>query len=88
MPRFKVINLMVPEKKIFKGFLTYMGMATILVMCDLKHMSIISFLPPIKVPYQNFTSIGPVVSEKKMFGIWNLSDLSQRSLNGPDLCYP
>ena len=28
----KAIDLLVPEKKIFKGFLSYMGMAEILVM--------------------------------------------------------
>ena len=32
MPSFVEISLPVPEKKIFKGFLSYMGMAAILVM--------------------------------------------------------
>ena len=31
-PSFVEIGLPVPEKKIFKGFLPYMGMAAILVM--------------------------------------------------------
>ena len=32
MPSFIEVNLSVPEKKIFEGFLPYMGMAAILVM--------------------------------------------------------
>ena len=32
MPSFIEINILVLEKKIFKGFLPYMGMAAILVM--------------------------------------------------------
>ena len=32
IPSFKVIGLLVLEKKIFEGFLPYMGMAAILVM--------------------------------------------------------
>ena len=51
MPRFKVINLRVLEKKIFEGFLPYMGMAAIFVMCDHNHMNKISFILPRKVPY-------------------------------------
>ena len=40
------------EKNIFEGFLPYMGMSAILVMCDCNHMNKITFIPPIKVPYQ------------------------------------
>ena len=32
MPSFIEVNLLVSEKKIFEGFLSYMGMAAILVM--------------------------------------------------------
>ena len=41
----------------------------------------ISFIHHLKGCISSFTSIGSVVSEKKMFGIWNLSDLCPRSLN-------
>ena len=50
--RIKFIDLRVLDKKVFEWFLPYIGMAAVLVMCDLNHMSKISFISQIKVPYQ------------------------------------
>ena len=54
------------EKKIFLGFLPYMGMAAILVMWPKPFEQ--TFVPPSEgVSIWNMSSIGPVVSEEKMF---------------------
>ena len=56
----------VPLKKIFEGFLPYMGMTAILVMWPGPHMQ--TFVPPSHGGSTwNLTSIGPVVPEKKTF---------------------
>ena len=73
-------------------FLPYMSMVAILVLqdeCVFPRLYEQNFIySSNKGSISNFTSIRPAVSEKKMFEIWNLSDLGPRSLNGPDLCYP
>ena len=55
------ISLLVSEKKIFKGFLPYMGMAAILVMS-----SDFYFLVPESF-HKKMVQIGKVVSEKIRF---------------------
>ena len=53
----------VPEKKIFEGFLQYMGVAAILVMGPAScHQIFISLY--LKAFIKNFVQIGTVVSEK------------------------
>ena len=42
---FRKIGRMVPEQKSFEGFLTYMGMATILVMSSIMSLNF-NFLEP------------------------------------------
>ena len=60
------ISLLVPEKKIFKGFLPYMRMAAILVMCSAScHQIFISLY--LKAFIKNLVQIGKVVSEKIWF---------------------
>ena len=55
IPSFMEIGPPVPEKKIFEGFLPYMGVAAILV-------------PPTQGgSTYNLALTGPAVSEKKMF---------------------
>ena len=64
--RPKVIGPLVPEKKIFEGFLPYMGVAAILVMwprCPEQ-----TFVPPTHGGSTwNLASIGSAVLEKKSF---------------------
>ena len=70
-PRCYILSFMqigpaVPEKKIFEGFLPYMGMVAILVMWPGSHMQ--TFVPPSHGGATwNLTSIGPVVQEEKVF---------------------
>ena len=63
---FMDIGPVVPEKKIFEGFLPYMVMAAILVKWLRPFEQ--TFVSPVhRGSTWNLTSIGPVVSEKKMF---------------------
>ena len=60
------IGLPVPEKKIFKGFLPYMGMAAILIIRPAScHQSFISLY--LKAFIKNLAQISRVVSEKILF---------------------
>ena len=60
------IGLPVPEKKIFEGFLPYMGMVAILVMRPKScHQLFISMY--LKAFRQSLVPIGTVVSEKIQF---------------------
>ena len=72
IPSFVEIGQPVPEKKIFKGFLPYMGMADSLVMCSF---------------HKKFGSVGTVVSEKIRFEFLYVQDLGPRSRNDLDLQY-
>ena len=78
------IGLPVPEKKIFKGFLPYVGMAAILVMgpASCHQTFILLFL---KAFIQNLVPIGKVVSEKILFEFLYVHDLGPRSRNDLDL---
>ena len=66
IPSFVKIGPPVVEKKIFEGFLPYMGMAAILVM--LPGLCSQIFIPLyLKAFIQNLVENGPVVSEKIWF---------------------
>ena len=65
-PSFVEIGLPVPEKKIFEGFLPYMGVAAILVMLPAScHQIYISLY--LKAFMQNLVKNRTVVSEKIWF---------------------
>ena len=78
------IGLPVPEKKIFKGFLPYVGMEAILVMGPAScHQIFISLY--LKTFIKNLVQIGKVVSEKIRFEFLYVHNLGQRSRNDLDL---
>ena len=78
------IGPLVPEKKIFEGFLPYMGVVAILVMCPASsHQIFISLY--LKAFIQNLVQIGTVVSEKIQFEFLYVHDLWPRSRNDLDL---
>ena len=79
------ISLPVPEK-IFEGFLPYMGVAAILVICPaLCNQIFISLY--LKAFVQNLVQIGTVVFEKIQFEFLYVHDLEPRSRNDLDLKY-
>ena len=66
IPSFVEIGPLVPEEKIFEGFLPYMGMAAILVMLSAScHQIFISLY--MKAFIQNLVQNGTVVSENIWF---------------------
>ena len=78
--------MLVPEKKSFKGFLPYMGMAAILVVWPAScHQIFISLY--LKAFIKNLVQIGKVVSEKIQFEFLYVHDLGPRSRNDLDLQY-
>ena len=78
IPSFVQIGLPVPENKIFKGFLPYMGMAAILVMRSAScHQIFISLKQ--KAFIKNLVQIGKVVSEEIRFEFLYVHDLGPRS---------
>ena len=80
------IILPVLEKKIFEGFLRYIGVAAILVMSPAScHQIFISLC--LKACIQNRVQIGTVVSEKIWFEFLCVHDLGPRSSNDLDLQY-
>ena len=86
IPSFVEICLSVPGKKIFEGFLPYMGMVAILVKrpASCQQISISLYL---KAFIQNLVQIGTVVSEKIHFEFLYVHDLGPRSRNDLDLQY-
>ena len=86
IPSFVKIGLPVLEKKIFEGFLPYMGIAAILVMKpgSCSHIFISLYL---KAFIQNLVQNGSVVSEKIRFEFLYVHDLGPRSSNDLDLQY-
>ena len=79
IPSFVKISLPVPEKKIFKGFLPYVGMAAILVMGPAScHQIFISLY--LKAFIKNFDQIGKVVSEKIWFEFLYVHELGSMTL--------
>ena len=86
IPSFVQIRPPVLEKKIFEGFLPYMGMAAILVMYPPScHQICISLY--LKAFIQILIQNGPVVSEKIRFEFLYVYDLEPRSSNDLDLQY-
>ena len=86
IPSLVKIGLPVPEKMIFKGFLPYMGMAAILVMCPAScHQIFISLY--LKAFIKNLVQIGKVVSEEIRFEFLYVHNLGPRSSNDVDLQY-
>ena len=86
IPSLVGIGLPVPEKKIFKGFLPYVGMVAILVMGPAScHQIFISLY--LKAFIKNLVQIGKVVSEKIMFEFLYVHNLGPRSRNDLDLQY-
>ena len=81
IPSFVEIGLPVPEKKIFEGFLPYMGMAANLVTAQI----FISFY--LKAFIKNLVQIGTVASEKIRFEFLYVHYLGPRSRNDHDLQY-
>ena len=65
-PSFVEIGPPIPEKRIFEGFLPYMGMAAILLMSPASYQQILISMY-LKAYMQNLVKNGPVVSEKSMF---------------------
>ena len=86
IPSFMEIGPPVLEKKIFEGFLPYMGVAAILVMCPALCHQIFIFLY-LKAFIKNLVQIGTVISEKIGFEFLYLHDLGPRSRNDLDLQY-
>ena len=79
------IGLPVPEK-IFKGFLPYVGMASILVMGPAScHQIFISLY--LEAFIKNLVQIGKVVSEKIRFEFLHVHDIGPRSRKVLDLQY-
>ena len=66
IPSFVEIDLLVPVKKIFEGFLPYMGMAAILVMRPASYQQIFISMY-LKAYTQSLVKNALVVSEKSMF---------------------
>ena len=84
IPSFMKICPPVLEKKIFEGFLPYMGMAAILVMGPASCQQIFISLY-LKAFIQNLVQNGPVVSEKIWFEFLYVRNLGPRSNNDLDL---
>ena len=86
IPSFVEIGSPVPEKKIFEGFLSYMGVAAILVMWPAScHQIFISLY--LKAFIKTLVQIGKLVSEKIWFEFLYVHDLGPRSRNDLDLQY-
>ena len=86
IPSFVEIGPPVPEKKIFEGFLPYMGMAAILVMSTASCLqNFISLY--LKAFIKNLVQKGSVVSEKVWCKFLYVHDLGPRSRNDLDLQY-
>ena len=66
IPSFKAIGLVVLEKKIFEGFLPYMGMVAILAKRPKPFEQIFNISLP-GCCIWNLIEIGPAVSEEKLF---------------------
>ena len=86
IPSFVEIGLPVPEKKIFKGFLPYVGMAAILVMGPPSCHQIFSSMY-LKAFIKKLVQVDRVVSEKIRFEFLYVHDFGPRSRNDLDLQY-
>ena len=86
IPSFVEIGPPVPEKKIFEGFLPYMGVVAILVMSPASCHQIF-FSLYLKAFIQNLVQISTVNSEKFQFEFLYVHNLGPRSRNDLDLQY-
>ena len=86
IPSFVKIGPPVLEKKIFKGFLPYMGMVAILVMSPGSCLQIFISVY-LKAFMQSLIHIDTVFSEKIQFEFLYVHNLGPRSRNGLDLQY-
>ena len=86
IPSFVEIGPPVPEKKIYEGFLPYMGVVAILVMWPESCRQIFISLY-LKAFIQHLVQICTVVSEKIQFEFLYVHDLGPRSRNDLDLQY-
>ena len=86
IPSFVEIGPLVPEKKIFEGFLPYMDVAAILVILPASCHQIFIFLN-LKAFIQSLVEIRTVVSEKIQFEFLYVRDIGPRSRNDLDLQY-
>ena len=68
MLSFKIIGLLVLEKKIFKSFYHILAWRPSWS-CDLDHLYKLSFSLSKEAPHKNLALIGQAVSEEKMFEI-------------------
>ena len=86
IPSFMKISLPVLAKKIFEGFLPYMGVSAILVMLpgSCKQIFISLYM---KAFIQNLVQNGPVVSEKIRLEFLYVHNLGPWSSNDLDLQY-
>ena len=85
IPSFMEISLLVPEKKIFKGFYhiwawRLLGHVTSIISSDFYFLVPESF-------HKKLVQIGKVVSEKILFEFLYVHDLGPRSRNDLDLQY-
>ena len=86
IPSFVEIYPPVPEKKIFEGFLPYMGLvASLVIWLASCHQIFISLY--LKAFIQNLVQIGTVVSEKIQFEFLYVHNLWPSSRNDLDLQY-
>ena len=86
--KFRANRPPVPEKKIFEGFLSYMGVEAILVMLPAScHQIFISLYLKAFIHVKNLVQIGTVVSEKIWFEFLYVHDIGPRSRNDLDLQY-
>ena len=84
IPSFEEIGPSASEKKIFEGFLPYMGMGAILVTLPAScHQIFISLY--LKAFIKNLVQIGTVASEKIQFEFLYVHDFGPRSRNDFDL---
>ena len=86
IPSFVEIGPPVLEKKIFEGFLPFMGVAAILVKLPASCLYIFISLY-LKAFIQNLVQNGSLVSEKIRFEFLYVHDLGPRSRNALDLQY-
>ena len=87
IPSHKVIGPLVPEKKIFEGFLPYMGMSAILVMWPRPREQ--TFVPPSHWgSIWNLALISPAVLEKKIFEKCGRTDDEQTTDHGYTISSP
>ena len=82
IPSFVEFSPPVPEKKIFEGFLPYMGMVAIIGIILMIFIALY-----LKAYIQNLVKNGPVVSEKSIFKFSYINGLGPRSRNDLDLQY-